>query len=143
VNAARRVVFDTSTLVGAALRIGSVPHQALSLALSSGALCASEATLDELQQVLRREKFDRYQPLGIRREFFDIVAQAARIFDVPAGEEDRITPTCRDRADNKFLALAFVSQADVLVASDADLLVLHPCNGLPILRPAAYLESNR
>jgi hypothetical protein len=31
----RRVVLDTSTLVSAALRIGSVPHQALMRGMSS------------------------------------------------------------------------------------------------------------
>ena len=138
----RRVVFDTSTLVGAALRIGSVPHQALKAALASGSLCASSATLDELQRVLRREKFDRYQPVATRREFFDIVAQAARIFEVPLESAERLQPSCRDPEDDKFLALAAVCQADVVVASDADLLVLNPWHGIPIVRPADFLTSH-
>ncbi len=32
-SALQRVVFDTSTLVGVALKVGSVPHRALGLAL--------------------------------------------------------------------------------------------------------------
>ena len=48
----RRVVLDTSTLVSAALRIGSVPHQALMQALASCDVCASAETLAELEQVL-------------------------------------------------------------------------------------------
>ena len=47
----RRVVFDTSTLASAALRVGSVPHRALAHALSTGEVCASAATLAELEQV--------------------------------------------------------------------------------------------
>jgi hypothetical protein len=57
-----RVVFDTSTLVSAALRVGSVPHQALVHALHIGDVCVCASTLAELDEVLMRPKFDRYQP---------------------------------------------------------------------------------
>ena len=50
----RRVILDTSTLVSAALRIGSVPYQALSEALATCDVCASAETLAELEQVLDR-----------------------------------------------------------------------------------------
>ena len=43
----RRVVLDTSTLVSAALRVGSLPHQALLKALGTCEICVSSATLDE------------------------------------------------------------------------------------------------
>ena len=39
----RRVVLDTSTLVSAALRVGSVPHRALAQAASVGELCVRRA----------------------------------------------------------------------------------------------------
>jgi predicted nucleic acid-binding protein len=55
----RRVVLDTSTLVRAALRVGSVPHQALLKALGTCEICVSGATLSELEHVLKRDKFDR------------------------------------------------------------------------------------
>jgi predicted nucleic acid-binding protein len=61
-----RVVLDTSTLVSAALRIGSVPHQALLKAVGSCDLCASPETLAELEKVLARDKFDRYLHAAIR-----------------------------------------------------------------------------
>ena len=64
----RRVVFDTSTLVSAALRVGSVPHLALVQAFSEGEVCVSVATLAELENVLLRPKFDRYQSAGVRLE---------------------------------------------------------------------------
>jgi predicted nucleic acid-binding protein len=46
---------------------------------------------------------------------------------------------CRDAKDAKFLALALNCGAAALVSSDADLLVLHPWHGIPILTPAAFL----
>lgn len=136
----QRVVFDTSTLVGAALQVGSVPHRALAHALSSGGLCACASTLDELQQVLRRPKFDRYQPLEVRREFFDVVCKAATLVDVSPQDVAGVQPGCRDPKDNKFLALASVSDAHTIVSSDQDLLVLDPWHQVRILTPAAYFE---
>ena len=136
----RRVVVDTSTLVGAALQIGSVPYRALELVLAAGQLCASAQTLAELQQVLRCPKFDRYQPIAMRREFFDIVSAAAVVYDVSAADEAAVEPRCRDAKDDKFLALASVCKPDVIVSSDADLLVLDPWHEVRVLKPAAYLE---
>jgi predicted nucleic acid-binding protein len=54
------MILDTSTLVGAILLPRSVPRQAFMQALACGTLCASAATLAELEQVLLRKKFDRY-----------------------------------------------------------------------------------
>ena len=50
----------------------------------------------------------------------------------------RITgrPRCRDATDDKILALVPVCQADALVSSDDDLLVLNPWRGA---RPAEFL----
>jgi hypothetical protein len=53
------VVFDTSTLIGAALRIGSPPDMALTLGFLRWEVCASTETLAELEEVLNRKKFDR------------------------------------------------------------------------------------
>ena len=52
-----------------------------------------------------------------------------------------IESACRDPKDNHFLALALAlaAEADVLVSSDEDLLVLHPWRGIPIITPAEFL----
>ena len=137
----RRVVFDTSSLVGAALWPGSVPFRALAHAFAVGEVCASPATLAELDQVLRRPRFDRYQLPELRLEFVALFAQNARLVDVPAAADASVQPPCRDPKDNKFLALAQVCEADALISSDADLQVLHPWNGVQVLAPAAYLAA--
>jgi putative PIN family toxin of toxin-antitoxin system len=46
---------------------------------------------------------------------------------------------CRDAKDNKYLELAIVAGATIIVSSDEDLLVLNPWRGIRILRPAEYL----
>lgn len=48
---------------------------------------------------------------------------------------------CRDPTDDKFLELAVNGHADLIVSGDADLLVLNPFRGIPILSAAAFLQS--
>ena len=137
----RRVVLDTSTLVSAALRIGSVPHQALLKALGSCELCASSATLNELEQVLMRDKFDRYLDAKTRLSFVALMRQHSRLFGVLEADERSVQPPCRDPKDNKFLALALLCEADAIISSDNDLFALNPWRSIPILTPAAYCRA--
>jgi putative PIN family toxin of toxin-antitoxin system len=101
---------------------------------------ASPETLAELEAVLARPKFNRYISREAREEFVSLMRGQAKIFwglDVPAG----LSPSCRDPKDNKFLALALAVEADVLVSSDKDLLVLHPWRGIGIVAPAEFVEQ--
>lgn len=55
-----------------------------------------------------------------------------------------VTPTrairvCRDARDDMFLEAAVAGGADVIVSGDEDLLVLHPFEGIPIVRLGAFL----
>src|ERR1700679_2672624 len=133
-----RVILDTSTLVSAALRIGSVPHQALARALGSCHVCASGETLAELEQVMNREKFDRYLDPESRRAFVALVRRNVHLFAVD-GALLAVGPQCRDAKDQPFLALALAAEAKTLVSGNEDLLVLHPWNGMPILTPVEFL----
>jgi putative PIN family toxin of toxin-antitoxin system len=135
----RRVVLDTSTLVAAALKPGAVPHQALLLALARADVCASVQTWLELERVMQHRRFDRYLPRDERLQFAALLRQSMQFFAVTAADEAALQPACRDTADNEFLALAQVCQADVLVSSDDDLLVLNPWRDVPVLRPAEFL----
>jgi putative PIN family toxin of toxin-antitoxin system len=136
----RRVVWDTSSLVSAALRIGSIPHQALLKAFATWDLCASAETLAELERVLELRKFDRYLDRQSRREFVALMKRNVHLFAV--GKEDlaAVNPPCRDSQDNQFLALALVAEADVLISSDEDLLALHPWRKTAILSPSDFLS---
>ncbi len=80
-----------------------------------------------------RAKFDRYQPAAVRREFAAFVRLHSLFFEVSDKDVDNVQPLCRDPKDNQFLAL--------LQTSDADLLVLHPWNGIPIMTPATLLGT--
>ena len=137
---AERMVLDTSMLAGAVLLPRSVPRQAFMQALARATLCASLATLAELERVLSRKKFDRYLDRESRLEFFQRYRNQVLLFPVCETEETALQQVCRDPRDNKFLALAAHCSADVLVASDDDLLALNPWQGIPILSPAQFLR---
>jgi putative PIN family toxin of toxin-antitoxin system len=133
------VVFDTSTLVGVALKVSSVPHQALDWALRHCDVRISIATLAELDEVLGRAKFDRFMPREARLALAALLRQGARLVDVPVAAESALTPSCRDLKDNKFLALAQAADVDALICSDADLLSMHPWHGVQIITPALFV----
>jgi len=140
-NAVPRVVFDTSTLVSAALRTGSLPYRALMQALAAWELCASPETLAELDRVVRRRKFARYLDAESRLAFAALVRRNSRVFDVPESCTMAVDPSCRDTMDNKFLALAGIAEADAIVSSDEDMLVLHPWDRIPIVSPAEFISG--
>jgi len=137
----RRVVFDTSTLVSAALRIGSVPYRALLEALAGYDLCASPETLADLERVLASKKFDRYVDRPSREQFVALLHGQVHLFSVRQADLEAVEPPCRDPKDHQFLVLAGVAKAGTLVSSDEDLLVLHPWRDVAILRPAEFLEQ--
>jgi putative PIN family toxin of toxin-antitoxin system len=137
----RRVVFDTSTLVSAALRPDSVPFQALHTAFRFCDVCASRGTLAELKTVLTRTKVRRYLPDDLRRQFVEMMENHVRLFVVRDEEVWAELPACRDPKDNQFLTLAFACEANAIVTSDDDLLVLDPWGEIRILRAAGFLHE--
>lgn len=134
----RRVVVDTGVLISAAIRPQSIPALALEKALLLFEVCASRSTLAELQRVLMAERFERYRPLASREQFLEGFVQRARRFEVSITVTD-----CRDPGDNQFLELTETAEAELIVSSDADLQVLHPWRGIPILPPSAFLLGVR
>jgi putative PIN family toxin of toxin-antitoxin system len=112
---------------------GSKPNQAFAVARRLG-LLVSEATLTELNRVLRRARLDRFTDLDTRLEFLaDVVLLGDEVEIV-----EQIT-ICRDPKDDKFLEVAVNGNATHLVTGDQDLLALNPFRGVAILTPADVL----
>jgi uncharacterized protein len=138
-----RVVFDTSTLVSAALQPDSVPDRALGRALLSYQVIACRETLDELQRVLQRSKFDRYISSDSRSLFFQKFRRDCFSYPLAEVEIHAARGVCRDDKDTQFLALALVAKAELIVSSDQDLLVLDAWRGIEIRTPAQFLEQSK
>ncbi len=129
-----RCVVDTNVIISAALFERSTPYRVVELLLSEGHFLVSAETIAELERQLRRPKFDRYTSWDDREALIEVIQ--AKTVEVRVTE--RIT-ACRDPKDDKFLDVAVAGEADALITGDADLLVLHPFRGIPILRPADFL----
>ena len=59
-NSETRYVFDTNVVISAPLFNDSVPGQAFIQSLDRGIILLSQSLADELNDVLGREKFNRY-----------------------------------------------------------------------------------
>jgi putative PIN family toxin of toxin-antitoxin system len=129
-------VFDTNTLVSAVLFEHSNPAQALRRALRHGRVLLSSPTLEELAEVLQREKFERYVTAAEREEF--LIAFVESVLFIEPTEELRV---CRDAKDDKFLELAVSGRAAYLISGDADLLALHPFRGIAIMTATEFLQA--
>jgi putative PIN family toxin of toxin-antitoxin system len=134
-RARERIVADTNCLVSRLLLPSSVPGDAVRRAADSGLLLASEATMNELADVLARPKFDRYISLADRQQFLRLLGRVAEF--VPTVYPVR---ECRDPKDDKFLELALNGRAHLIITGDAGLLALHPWREIAIVTPARYLK---
>ena len=130
-----RFVVDTNVLISALLFKTSVPLQAIELAEKLGIFLYSEATLNELEQVLNRKKFNKYLSLEDRQVFLLKFISSSQLVSIT----ENIT-VCRDEKDNKFLELAVSGNANVIVTGDLDLLVLNPFQTVEILTPDMFID---
>lgn len=132
----QRIVLDTNVYVSRLLREQSIPGQAVARAWTEAATLISIATMEELREVLLREKFARYiRPVQIDQYIAQVWSLGLQIIDPPS------IRACRDPNDDKFLEAAVHGRADAIVTGDADLIDLNPFRGIAILTPREYLAS--
>jgi putative PIN family toxin of toxin-antitoxin system len=130
-----RIVIDTNVFVSAALKDKSLPSIALHLAMQRAVLLKSAATETQLLEVIARP----YLAPLIAPATSDWLKQLMANAELVAITE-RIS-ACRDSADDKFLELAVSGHADCILTGDADLLVLNPFRGIPIVNPATFVQG--
>lgn len=130
-------VFDTNSLISAALITNSTSRKALDKPIDLGVIALSDQTIEELIEVLFRQKFDKYfQNDNERWSIINKIEINSNVF-TPG-----ITITnCRDPTDNKFLELAISANASCIITGDNDLLVLHPFRGIPILNAGDFINN--
>jgi putative PIN family toxin of toxin-antitoxin system len=132
-----RFVIDTNVMVRAVLIGTSLASEAFQKARQLGEILLSLTVAEELNDVLGREKFDRYITRDDRERFLAALIQTAKFIEVT---EQIIA--CRDPGDDKFLELAVSGNATCIVTADDDLLVLNPFRGIPILSIEQFLASH-
>lgn len=131
-----RLVLDTNVLISAILAPNSIPAKTLNWGEDNGIILYSEATLAEILSVLGRSKFAKYIDAN------NIEGLSKRIkttwVSVPILKKVKL---CRDAKDDKFIELALNGDATHLITGDADLLVLHPIQNIPIINPRSFWDD--
>jgi len=114
---------------------GSKPSKAFDIGINQGVLLFSLSTLAELEEVLWRNKFDRYISYEERKQFLTgLILHSTPI------ETNETISKCRDPKDNKFLELAVCGKANFIISGDEDLLVLNPFRNIQIITPDSFLK---
>lgn len=131
------VVLDTNTLLSAVFRPDSISVQAFKKAVLKCEIVYSPDTLEELKEVFSRSKFDKYVSIKERKNFINNYLKAA----IPIFAPPLSNLICRDPKDDKYLALALAANAQFIVTGDLDLLVLHPFEGISILKSSDFLST--
>ena len=131
-----RAVFDTNVAVSAALQPRSTPRRAVDLILERGTLLLSIRALAELNEVLRRTRFDRYLRVERRLEFLATLLREAELVEVT-----ETVSVCRDPDDDKFLELAVSGAATHIISGGEDLLTLNPFRGISVLSPQDFVTQ--
>jgi putative PIN family toxin of toxin-antitoxin system len=132
----KRVVFDTNVLISALLFENSTPARAFFAALRHDSILVSLDTLQELQTVIKRKKFDKYVTIEERDTFITLLTTSALLVEIT--ESIRAS---QDSKDDKFLEVAINGQASYIVTGDPDLLVLHPFRNVNVVSPANFLAA--
>lgn len=131
----RRAVLDPGVLVSALITPDGTPARLLAQARAGELeLIASPHLLEELEEVLCREKFRRYVDLDAVHDYIDLLKRDA----VGAPDPEGPPPLRSADPDDDYLIALAHSQSAVLVSGDSHLLDLAG-GGAPICAPADFL----
>ncbi len=130
-----RFVIDTNVLISALLFKSSAPFRAVEMVEMQGVILYSEATLNELEEVLSRKKFNKYLSLEERQIFLLKFISSSQLVSIT----EKIV-VCRDEKDDKFLELAVNGEANIIITGDLDLLVLNPFQSIEIITPDIFIN---
>lgn len=134
-----RAVIDTGVLVSALIqRQGTTGAVLRALRDGRFTVIYTAPILEEVIDVLGRPQiYKKYhiEPEDIRA-LIDLVRLRGELVVI-----NRRVKICRDPEDDKFLDAALAGEVDFVVSGDFDLIELSPFEGIPILRPAAFLAE--
>jgi len=132
----RRAVLDPHVLISGLLSPGGTTGQIL-VHFRWGAfeLITSAALIDELREVLRRERFRRYVTEDEVNEFVALIVRESTRREDPAPTDDRLGAD----PDDEYLIRLTRAWADILVSGDPHLTRLR--GRIRVETPREFLES--
>jgi putative PIN family toxin of toxin-antitoxin system len=133
----KSIVLDSNLIVSAILNPEGICALAIDLADTNFDMVRSKATTNELVEVLRRDKFDRFAAVEDRVFRVQTYIEATRLVTV-----NIVVTDCSDPKDNKFLELAIAANASVIVSGDKKHLVsMNPYKGIAIIRIRDFVDN--
>jgi len=134
-----RAVLDTNVLVSGLISPNGTPARLVSAWRERKfELVVSPAILEELAEVLQRDKIRRYYEHVDRDLARKYIAGLRRFATLVPGEVQE-QGVCPDPDDDKFIAAALEAGADYIVSGNDHLLDLKEYQGMRILRPREFL----
>jgi putative PIN family toxin of toxin-antitoxin system len=132
-----RAVLDPNVLVSALISPQGASAQLL-LEFRAGAfeLVTSPQLLEELDDVLHREKFRRYATETELEVYVELIRRESIILDDPEPVPERLS---EDPDDEYLIALARAARVEALVSGDPHLTLLR--GQIPVLTPREFLDS--
>lgn len=109
-----RIILDTNIIVSAACFGRGVPYEVLNVVGQYHILLFSVETYTELEEVILRDKFDKYASVTERRQILEKVRDVSEIIEVATIVND----IPHDYSDNHLLSLAVDGKADYLVTGN-------------------------
>jgi len=133
-----KVVLDTNVFISGLLWHGT-PRKILRAADEERLfLFTSRELLEELANVLQRQKFKSF--LSRRKlDYKDALVQVVRLSRLVVPKPFSAPVVIQDPSDDKVLVCAVTAGVDRIVTGDAHLLDLKEFRGIPILTPTAFL----
>jgi uncharacterized protein len=133
----KSIVLDSNLVVSAILNPEGICALAIDLADTNFDMVRSKDTTNELVEVLRRDKFDRFAAVEDRVFRVQTYIEATRLVAVNVHVTD-----CADPKDNKFLELAIAANATIIVSGDKKHLVsMSPYRGIAIIRVRDFVDN--
>jgi uncharacterized protein len=134
----KAIVLDSNLIVSAILNPEGICALAIDLADRNFDVVRSKDTTNELVDVMRRAKFDRFATVEDRIFRVQTYIEATRLVNVNVHVTD-----CSDSKDNKFLELALAAKAALIVSGDKKHLVsMSPYQGIAIIRVRDFVENS-
>lgn len=129
------IVVDTNVLISAAILPKSKTAQLLNMLLERFVIAQSADTWAEFESKIHLSKFNKYLDDAQRLRFMILLAQVSIFFN----PKEHITIS-KDKADDKFIALALAADATMVISGDMDLKEIGTYRGIRIIAPSEAFD---
>jgi|SRR3989344_116093 len=134
-----KLVLDTNTIISAFFWKGNEYDLLKEIEKERVQLFISKEILDEVEDVLNRDKFkDIIEETNQNTD--EIIQKTISLSHLVIGEKLNIN-ICRDPKDNKFIECAVHAHIDFIVSGDKDLLSLKQYKGIRIVKTSEILSK--